>query len=79
MLTQSGWNIDRVFGLCFERINNLYNAPTASGPTPQQAPDYEAFNHLLESLSVLQKRQLIEIGTNPPARLPRYYRAASRG
>ena len=63
VLTQSGWNIDRVFGLCFERINNLYNAPKASGPTPQQEPDYEEFNHLLESLSVLQKRQLIEIGT----------------
>ena len=37
VLTQSGWNISRVFGLCFERINNLYNAPNASGPTPDQA------------------------------------------
>ncbi len=63
VLTQSGWKIDRVFGLCFERINDLYNAPNASGPTPQQEPDYEEFNHLLESLSVLQRRQLIEIGT----------------
>ena len=63
VLTQSGWNIDRVFGLCFERINNLYNAPTASGPTPKLEPDYEEFNHLLESLHRLQRRQLIEIGT----------------
>ena len=63
VLTQSGWNINRVFGLCFERINNLYNAPTASGPTPQLEPDYEQFNHLLESLRTLQEKQMIEIGT----------------
>lgn len=63
VLTQSGWNIDRVFGLCFERINNLHNAPNASGPTPPLEPDYAQFNHLLDALSVLQKRQLIEIGT----------------
>jgi len=62
VLTQSGWNIDRVFGLCFERVNNLYNAPNASGPTPKLEPDYEEFNHLLESLYRLQRRQLIEIG-----------------
>ena len=63
VLTQSGWNIDRVFGLCFERINNLYNAPNASGPTPQLEPDYAQFNLLLDALSRLQRRQLIEIGT----------------
>lgn len=63
VLTQSGWKIDRVFGLCFERINNLYNAPNASGPTPQLEPDYEQFNRLLESLHRLQRSRLIEIGT----------------
>ena len=62
VLTQSGWNIARVFGLCFERINHLYNAPNASGPTPQLEPDYAQFNLLLEALSRLQRRQLIEIG-----------------
>ena len=34
VLTQSGWSMSRVFGLCFERINDLHNAPTASGPNP---------------------------------------------
>ena len=63
VLTQSGWKIDRVFGLCFERINNLHNAPNASGPTPQLEPDYAQFNLLLDALSRLQQRQLIEIGT----------------
>ncbi len=65
VLTQSGWKIDRVFGLCFERINNLYNAPSASGPTPKLEPDYEQFNRLLEALHRLQEKRLIEIGTKP--------------
>ena len=64
VLTQSGWNISRVFGLCFERINNLYNAPNASGPTPPQEPDHEDFGDLMDALHTLQKNQLIEIGTN---------------
>ena len=62
VLTQSGWNIDRVFGLCFERINNLYNAPNASGPTPKQEPVHEKFGELMDALRILQKNQLIEIG-----------------
>ena len=64
VLTQSGWNISRVFGLCFERINNLYNAPNASGPTPGQEPDHKKYGHLMDALYTLQKNQLIEIGTN---------------
>ena len=62
VLTQSGWRISRVFGLCFERINDLRNAPTASGPTPDQEPDYRSFNRLLESLNRLQTRGQIEVG-----------------
>ena len=63
VLTQSGWNISRVFGLCFERINDLYNAPSASGPTPELEPDHEEFGRLMDALHTLQKNQLIEIGT----------------
>lgn len=62
VLTQSGWKIDRVFGLCFERINDLYNAPSASGPTPDEEPDYEEFDRLLKLLRILQKERGIEIG-----------------
>ncbi|MCY4154639.1 MAG: hypothetical protein OXD47_03990 [Gammaproteobacteria bacterium] len=64
VLTQSGWNISRVFGLCFERINNLYNAPNASGPTPDTEPDYEGFNRLMDALRILQQNQLMEIGSD---------------
>jgi len=63
VLTQSGWSIERVFGLCLERINNLANAPTASGPTPVSEPVYQDFRRLLELLRKLQEAGLIEIGT----------------
>ena len=62
VLTQSGWRISRVFGLCFERINDVRNAPSASGPTPDLEPDYRSFNRLLDSLDRLQKRGQIEVG-----------------
>jgi len=62
VLTQSGWRISRVFGLCFERINDVRNAPTASGPTPDQEPDYRSFNRLLDSLNRLQSAGQIEVG-----------------
>ena len=63
MLTQSGWRIDRVFALCVERINNLLNAPTASGPTPADEPHYKKFKRMLELLYQLQIAGLIEIGS----------------
>ena len=63
VLTQSGWSISRVFGLCLERINNLHNAPTASGPTPQLEPEFKKFDRLLQLLRVLQTNQVIEIGS----------------
>ena len=53
-LDQSGWDIKRVFGLAIERINHLDNAPSASGPTPEQAPpglgDFKTLIHLLSEL-----------------------------
>ena len=55
-LDQSGWDLKRVFGLAIERINHLNNAPSASGPTPEQAPPgLEDFKTLIHLLSELQQ------------------------
>lgn len=62
VMTQSGWSIERVFGLTMERINNLHNAPRASGPTPEQEPEFRKFKRLLFLLRQLQLDGLIEIG-----------------
>ena len=59
---ESGWRPERVFNLCVERINNLYNAPTASGPTPVFAPEYAGFFRFSALLDRLERNHLIELG-----------------
>lgn len=61
ILSQSGWSIERVFKLCVQRMNNLHNSPTASGPTPSHAPEYEDFYAVVESLRVLQKELRLDL------------------
>ena len=62
VMTQSGWSIQRVFAVTMERINDLHNAPRASGPTPEREPQYKEFKRLLYLLRDLQIEGLIEIG-----------------
>ena len=62
VMTQSGWSIERIFGICMERMNDLYNAPRASGPTPEEEPDFKKFKRMLELLRVLQLSDDMEIG-----------------
>ncbi|MCR4290923.1 MAG: hypothetical protein NUV86_11760 [Candidatus Scalindua sp.] len=62
LMTQSGWSIERVFGVCIERINDLNNASRASGPTPEKAPKYKEFGILLKLLRQLQLEGLVEMG-----------------
>ncbi|MEY3788602.1 MAG: hypothetical protein RIQ94_774 [Pseudomonadota bacterium] len=59
-LTESGWSDRRVFGLCVERINDLDNASTASGPTPEIAPNrVDQFNRLLDLFDQIKGEDLI--------------------
>jgi hypothetical protein len=65
VMTQSGWSIERVFGITVERMNDLYNAPSASGPTPALEPKrYENFARALEIFRHLQREGVMEIGPN---------------
>lgn len=59
-LTGSGWSGRRVLGLCVERINDLVNAPDASGPMPKLAPDrIDPFNRLLQLFDEVINQDLI--------------------
>ncbi len=59
-LSESGWNPRRVFGLCVERINGLENAPSASGPTPDLAPEHDGgFRRLMRLLDEVRGQHLI--------------------
>lgn len=62
VMTQSGWSIERVFGLTVERINNLHNAPRASGPTPEEEPEYKDFKRAIHLMRQLQLTHAMEIG-----------------
>ena len=60
-LTGSGWSMQRVFGLCVESINGIENAPSASGPTPENAPThYKDWNHLVSIFELLEDDHVIE-------------------
>ncbi len=59
-LTGSGWSGRRVLGLCVERINELENAPDASGPMPKFSPNnIYPFNRLLQLFDEVINEDLI--------------------
>lgn len=59
LLAESGWRGDRVLRLTAEGMNGLNNAPTASGPTPDTAPDYEDFLEATRLIHKLDRKRLI--------------------
>lgn len=61
LLFNSGWNVERIFRLCFQRMNNLKNAPGASGPTPSRSPNFIEFISAVKYLRLLQIEDAINI------------------
>ncbi|PIQ96647.1 MAG: hypothetical protein COV67_08380 [Nitrospinae bacterium CG11_big_fil_rev_8_21_14_0_20_56_8] len=61
LLYHSGWRVDRVFRLCLQRMNRLRNAPSATGPTPNKAPEYEGFKEAAQLLRHLQREDMLEV------------------
>jgi hypothetical protein len=64
-MASSGWKLQRVFNTCVEKINGLENAPNASGPTPWNKPNYEAFYSMTGLLKRLEEAGCITIGLDP--------------
>lgn len=61
LLFHSGWSIERIFRLCFQRMNHLKNAPGASGPTPSIAPHFTEFTTAVEYLRELQIQDALNL------------------
>jgi len=59
LLYHSGWSIDRLMRITVQNINGVLNAPTASGPTPSTAPEYERFNEVSALIRRLQQSHSI--------------------
>jgi hypothetical protein len=65
LLYNSGWSVERIFRICLQSINNVPNAPTASGPTPDFAPNYEHFREVARLLRQLQIQGVVDMGHTP--------------
>ena len=59
LLNNSGWSVERIFRLCVQDINGIRNAPGASGPTPDYAPEYKDFLTVAKLMRKLQTRNFI--------------------
>ncbi|MDN3505292.1 MAG: hypothetical protein P0S95_06940 [Rhabdochlamydiaceae bacterium] len=63
-LVYSGWDIDRVFKLSVQSFDNMYNAPTASGPFPNTSPVYRKFYRVTQLLRHFQKLNQLQVGVH---------------
>lgn len=65
LLANSGWSVERVFAVTLQEMNGIRNAPTASGPTPSNEPEFREFRAALKHLRALQVRKWVELGRAP--------------
>jgi hypothetical protein len=67
LLYHSGWSIERVFRVALQSINDVRNAPSASGPTPDYVPRYKRFLEVTKLLRTLQIRHVLSLGHSTAA------------
>lgn len=80
LFSQSGWSVERLMLVAVLRVNDLFNAPSATGPTPAVKPAYEPFLEFTERFRNLQEAGLIGLNwerkgheTNAPGRAPHFW------
>lgn len=61
-LASSGWSMARVMALAVDRVNDLWNAPSAAGPTPDHSPTFEPFRRLASDLRDLHRAHGVDFG-----------------
>jgi len=65
LLTSSGWSVERVLTVMVREMNGVKNAPSASGPTPSDEPEYRNFQEVMQLLRAIQKRDGFDLGRIP--------------
>jgi hypothetical protein len=80
LFEQSGWSAERLLLVAVDRVNDVFNAPTAGGPTPERMPDYEAFADVAARLQRLRLAGLVGLNwepkeheVDPPGRNPHFW------
>jgi len=61
LLFHSGWSVERIFRISFQRLNSLENALGAAGPTPQIAPRFREFLKAAKLLRELQIKDALNL------------------
>jgi hypothetical protein len=61
LLANSGWAIDRIFSICVQQLGPLVNATSASGPTPDAAPDFDRFDRFIVALRTIQREHSLSL------------------
>ena len=69
-LVFTGWDVDRVFRLLVQNMADIPNACSASGPIPQDPPQYKRFMEVMHLLRHFQKDGELQIGVRyiPPGK-----------
>ena len=61
-LIYAGWDVDRIFRVCIQGFNNVLNAPTASGPSLGECPQFDDFMKISQLLRFFQSMGSLQIG-----------------
>jgi hypothetical protein len=62
LLDAAGWDLGRLFRILVEDINGVGNAISASGPIPEQAPEFAEFRYLTSLVESLHEQRLLDLG-----------------
>ena len=80
LFEQSGWSAERLLLVAVQRVNDVFNATTAGGPTPERPPDYESFADVAQRLERLRLAGLVGLNwemkeheKDPPGRNPHFW------
>jgi len=74
LLSRTGWSWERILRTTVQYMNDVDNATSAGGPTPEIKPDFEEFRYLAQQLRQLQIQRRIELASaereGPAKRVP---------
>jgi hypothetical protein len=80
LFEQAGWSAERLLLVAVQRVNDVFNARSATGPTPARAPDYETFDDFALRFERLRLAGLVGVNwekkereTDPPGRDPQFW------
>jgi hypothetical protein len=61
LLARTGWSWERILRTTVQYMNQVDNATSAGGPTPELKPNYEQFRYLAKLMRQLQTQREIEL------------------